>query len=76
MTGPATGAAAATAVTAAVAVVRAPFTGRARPARRDVAFCLLSLPLSLPVPVACFAVTIGLANLAARPGWPVATRPG
>jgi hypothetical protein len=64
MTGPAAGAAA-TAVTAAVATVRAPFAGRAR---RDIAFCVLTLPLILPGPVVGFAVTIGLAQ-AVGPPW-------
>src|SRR5690349_24939780 len=64
MTGPAAGAAA-TAVTAAAAAVRAPFTGRAR---RDIAFCVLTLPLILPGPVVGFAVTIGLAQ-AVGPPW-------
>ena len=59
MTGPATGAAA-----AAAAAARAPFTGRAR---RDIAFCLLTLPLSLPLPVVGFAVTIWLAHEAGPP---------
>ena len=65
MTGPAAGAAA-TAVTAAVAAVRAPFTGGR--ARRDIAFCVLTLPLILPGPVVGFAVTIGLAQ-AVGPPW-------
>jgi len=43
MTGPAAGAPA-----VAAAAVRAPFTGRAR---RDIAFCVLTLPLILPGPV-------------------------
>jgi signal transduction histidine kinase len=60
MTGPAAGAPA-----VAAAAVRAPFTGRAR---RDVAFCVLTLPLTLPGPVVGFAVTIGLAQ-AAGPPW-------
>jgi ABC-type Fe3+ transport system permease subunit len=64
MTGPAAGAAA-TAVTAAAATVRAPFAGRAR---RDIAFCVLTLPLILPGPVVGFAVTIGLAQ-AVGPPW-------
>jgi len=42
-----------------------PFTGRAR---RDIAFCVLTLPLILPGPVVGFAVTIGLAQ-AAGPPW-------
>jgi len=42
-----------------------PFTGRAR---RDIAFCVLTLPLTLPGPVVGFAVTIGLAQ-AAGPPW-------
>ena len=33
----------------------APFTGRAR---RELLFCVLGLPLSLPLPVVGFAVTI------------------
>jgi signal transduction histidine kinase len=61
MTGPAPRSAAAA---AAAAAVRAPFSGRAR---RDIAFCLLTLPLLLPVPVIGFAVTIGLANNAGPP---------
>jgi hypothetical protein len=36
-----------------------PFSGRAR---RDIAFCALTLPLILPGPVAGFAVTIALAQ--------------
>src|SRR5215470_164815 len=50
--------------TAAAAAFRAPFSGRAR---REIAFCLLTLPLLLPVPVIGFAVTIGLANNAGPP---------
>src|SRR5256885_101873 len=50
MTGPAAGAPA-----VAAAAVRAPFTGRAR---RDIAFCVLTLPLILPGPVVGFAVGI------------------
>jgi len=42
-----------------------PFTGRAR---RDIAFCVLTLPLILPGPVVGFAVTIGLAQ-AVGPPW-------
>ena len=42
-----------------------PFTGRAR---RDIAFCVLTLPLTLPGPVVGFAVTIGLAQ-AVGPPW-------
>jgi Putative sensor len=49
---------------AAAAAARAPFSGRAR---RDIAFCLLTLPLVLPVPVIGFAVTIGLADNAGPP---------
>src|SRR6266576_3913625 len=60
MTGPAAGAPA-----VAAAAVRAPFTGRAR---RDVVFCVLTLPLILPGPVVGFAVTIGLAQ-AVGPPW-------
>ena len=56
--------AAASGVAAVAAAVRAPFTGRAR---RDIAFCLLTLPLVLPVPVVGFAATIGLANQAGPP---------
>jgi signal transduction histidine kinase len=41
-----------------------PFTGRAR---RELAFCLLTLPLSLPLPVVGFAVTIWLAHVAGPP---------
>jgi signal transduction histidine kinase len=59
MTGPAAGA------PAVAAAVRAPFTGRAR---RDIAFCVLTLPLTLPGPVVGFAVTIGLAQ-AVGPPW-------
>jgi signal transduction histidine kinase len=47
------------------AAVRAPFTGRAR---RDIAFCALGLPLSLPVPVIGFAITIWFA-FASGPPW-------
>jgi DNA-binding CsgD family transcriptional regulator len=61
MTGPAARAAPAV----ATAAVRAPFTGRAR---RDIAFCVLTLPLILPGPVVGFAVTIGLAQ-AVGPPW-------
>ena len=62
MTGPAAGAAPAAAPAAyAAAAARAPFTARAR---SDIAFCVLTLPLILPVPVIGFAITIGLANLA------------
>jgi signal transduction histidine kinase len=57
MTGPAAGARA--------AAVRAPFAGRAR---RDIAFCVLTLPLILPGPVVGFAVTIALAQ-AIGPPW-------
>ena len=68
MTGPVARApaarAAASGVAAVAAAVRAPFTGRAR---RDIAFCLLTLPLVLPVPLVGFAVTIGLANQAGPP---------
>jgi signal transduction histidine kinase len=60
MTGPAAGAPA-----VAAAAVRAPFTGRAR---RDIAFCVLTLPLTLPGPVVGFAVTIGLAQAVGPPG--------
>ncbi len=60
MTGPAAGAAAVTA-----AAVRAPFTGRAR---REIVFCALGLPLSFPLPVIGFAVTMWLAQ-AAGPPW-------
>ncbi|HEX3193236.1 MAG TPA: sensor domain-containing protein [Streptosporangiaceae bacterium] len=52
------------------AVVRAPFTapftGRAR---RELLFCVLGLPLSLPLPVVGFAVTIWLAQVAGMPPW-------
>src|SRR6266536_413289 len=48
----------------AAAVVRAPFTGRAR---RELLFCVLGLPLSLPLPVVGFAVTIWLAQVAGPP---------
>ena len=41
-----------------------PFTGRAR---RDIAFCVLTLPLILPGPVVGFAVTIGLAQVVGPP---------
>ncbi len=60
MTGPAAGAAAVTA-----AAVRAPFTGRAR---SEIVFCALGLPLSFPLPVIGFAVTMWLAQ-AAGPPW-------
>src|SRR6266581_950968 len=63
MTGPAAGAAAVTA-----AAVRAPFTGRAR---REIVFCALGLPLSFPLPVIGFAVTIWLAQ-ASGPPWTAA----
>jgi signal transduction histidine kinase len=49
---------------AAAAAARAPLSGRAR---RDITFCLLTLPLAVPVPVIGFAVTIGLANTAGPP---------
>ena len=62
MTGPGAGAAAA---------VRAPFTGRAR---REMLFCVLGLPLSLPLPVVSFAVTIWLAQVAGPP-WTAAGNP-
>src|ERR1700751_5629215 len=65
MTGPAAGAPAVAAPAVAAAAVRAPFTGRAR---RDIAFCVLTLPLVLPGPVVGFAVTIGLAQ-AVGPPW-------
>ena len=42
-----------------------PFNGRAR---RELAFCVLTLPLILPGPVAGFAVTIALAQ-AVGPPW-------
>src|SRR5256884_8631812 len=48
----------------AAAAVRAPFTGRAR---RELLFCVLGLPLSLPLPVVGFAVTIWLAQVAGPP---------
>jgi len=60
MTAPAAAAGAA----AAGAAVRAPFTGRAR---RELLFCVLGLPLSLPLPVVGFAVTIWLAQVAGPP---------
>src|SRR5215472_14560490 len=53
-----------TGLAAGAAAVRAPFTGQAR---RDIAFCVLTLPLSLPVPVIGFAVTIWLAQTAGPP---------
>src|SRR6267378_2471419 len=65
MTGPAAGAPSVGAPAVAAAAVRAPFTGRAR---RDVVFCVLTLPLILPGPVVGFAVTIGLAQ-AVGPPW-------
>jgi signal transduction histidine kinase len=71
MTGPAAGAPAAAARAVAAAAVRAPFTGRAR---RDIAFCVLTLPLTLPGPVVGFAVTIGLAQ-AAGPPWVADSNP-
>jgi len=72
MTGPAAGAAPAAAPAAyAAAAARAPFTARAR---SDIAFCVLTLPLILPVPVIGFAITIGLANLAG-PSWMAAGNP-
>src|SRR5262249_12511658 len=43
---------------------RAPFTGRAR---REVLFCVLGLPLSLPLPVIGFFVSIWLAQVAGPP---------
>jgi signal transduction histidine kinase len=49
----------------AAAAVRAPWTGRAR---RDVMFCVLGLPLSFPLPVIGFAVTIWLVQ-ASGPPW-------
>ncbi len=52
----------------AAAAVRAPWTGRAR---RDVLFCVLGLPLSFPLPVIGFAVTIWLAQ-ASGPPWTAA----
>ncbi|MGH3178035.1 MAG: sensor histidine kinase [Streptosporangiaceae bacterium] len=52
-------------VAAAVAAVRAPFTGRAR---REIVFCVLGLPLSFPLPVIGFFVVIWLAH-AAGPPW-------
>jgi Putative sensor len=59
-----TPAARAPAARAAAAAVRAPFTGRAR---RELLFCVLGLPLSLPLPVVGFAVTILLAQVAGPP---------
>jgi signal transduction histidine kinase len=41
-----------------------PFSGRVR---REIVFCLLGLPLSFPVPVIGFAVTIWLAQVAGPP---------
>src|SRR6266567_1979887 len=49
----------------AAAAVRAPWTGRAR---RDILFCVLGLPLSFPLPVIGFVVTIRLAQ-ASGPPW-------
>ena len=54
------------AAAAGAAVRGIAFTGRAR---RELLFCVLGLPLSLPLPVVGFAVTI-----VARAGWP--GRPG
>ena len=48
----------------AVAAVRTPFTGRSR---RELLFCVLGLPLSLPLPVVGFAVTIWLAQVTGPP---------
>jgi len=50
------------------AVLRAPFTGRAR---RELAFCLLGLPFGIfaLVPLAGFFVTVRLAQLAHGPPW-------
>jgi signal transduction histidine kinase len=59
MTGPAAGA-----LAGAAAAVRAPFTGRAR---REMLFCVLGLPLSLPLPVIGFFVSIWLAQVAGPP---------
>jgi signal transduction histidine kinase len=50
----------------AAATARAPFTGRAR---REVLFCVLALPLSLPLPFLGFIGTILLA--AGNPSWHV-----
>ena len=61
MTRPAAGAAG-----AAAAAVRAPFTGRAR---REVLFCLLSLPFGLFIPLLGFWLTISLALITAGPPW-------
>ena len=52
---------------AAGAAVRAPFTGLHCRARRELLFCVLGLPLSLPLPVVGFAVTIWLAQVAGPP---------
>src|SRR6266581_7872308 len=49
----------------------APFTGRAR---REAVFCALGLPLSFPLPVIGFAVTIRLAY-AAGPPWDAGGNP-
>src|ERR1700743_317569 len=70
MTGPAAGAPAVAAPAVAGRAVAASAGGAAFPGprRRDIAFCVLTLPLVLPGPVVGFAVTIGLAQ-AVGPPW-------
>jgi len=48
------------------AVLRGPFTGRAR---REVLFCLFTVPFGVFVPLAGFFVTVRLALLASGPPW-------
>jgi len=48
------------------AVLRGPFTGRAR---REVLFCLLTMPFGVFIPLAGFFVTVRLALLASGPPW-------
>ena len=48
------------------AVLRGPFTGRAR---REVLFCLFTVPSGVFVPLAGFFVTVRLALLASGPPW-------
>ena len=50
----------------AAAVVRAPFTGRAR---REVLFCLLGLPFGVFIPLLGFWFTISLILLTSGPPW-------
>ena len=56
-------------------VLRGPFTGRAR---REVAFCVLTLPFGVFIPLAGFFATAdaGLLLGSGPPWWRTGTRPG